>query len=85
LVGAIPGVYLGARYSSRAPDHIIRPILVVVLVASGLKLLGVSNVVTLLCVFGLIALGLPRLIAANSKAKAEAVAAAAATAGEATS
>jgi uncharacterized protein len=43
LVGALPGVYLGARVSSRAPDALIRPILVVVLCASGAKLLGASN------------------------------------------
>jgi uncharacterized membrane protein YfcA len=40
LVGCIPGVYAGARLSSRAPDHAIRPVLVAVLVASALKLLG---------------------------------------------
>jgi hypothetical protein len=39
LVGCIPGVYAGARLSSRAPDHAIRPVLVAVLVASALKLL----------------------------------------------
>ncbi|MFO7181057.1 MAG: sulfite exporter TauE/SafE family protein [Pseudomonadota bacterium] len=43
LIGSIPGVYLGARFSSRAPDHVIRPALVVVLLASALKLLGVST------------------------------------------
>jgi uncharacterized membrane protein YfcA len=43
LVGSIPGVYFGARFSSRAPDRLIRPILVLVLVASALKLLGGSN------------------------------------------
>ena len=43
LVGGIPGTYLGARLSSRAPDHIIRPVLMVVLLISGLKLLGASN------------------------------------------
>ena len=43
MVGAIPGVLIGARISSRAPDRIIRPILVVVLVASGAKLLDVPN------------------------------------------
>lgn len=41
LVGAVPGVYLGARMSSRASDQVIRPILTVVLVSSGLKMLGV--------------------------------------------
>jgi len=40
LVGCVPGVYAGARLSSRAPDHAIRPVLVAVLVASALKLLG---------------------------------------------
>ena len=43
LVGSLPGVYLGARVSARAPDAIIRPVLVVVLVASALKLLDFSN------------------------------------------
>jgi uncharacterized membrane protein YfcA len=43
IVGAIPGVLIGARISSRAPDRIIRPILVVVLIASGAKLLNVPN------------------------------------------
>lgn len=39
LVGSIPGVLLGASYSSRAPDHILRPALAFVLTLSGLKLL----------------------------------------------
>jgi uncharacterized protein len=43
LIGSVPGVYLGARLSSRANDAVIRPILALVLVASGLKLLGVDN------------------------------------------
>ncbi|MBO3750762.1 sulfite exporter TauE/SafE family protein [Streptosporangiaceae bacterium NEAU-GS5] len=47
LIGSIPGVYLGARVSSRAPGHIIRPILCVVLLASALKLLGVGNIAML--------------------------------------
>ena len=41
LIGAIPGVYLGARLSAKAPDKVVRPVLATVLVASGLKLLGV--------------------------------------------
>ena len=43
LIGALPGVYIGARVSSRAPDAFIRPVLVFVLVVSGLKLLGTPN------------------------------------------
>lgn len=45
LLGSVPGVYLGARVSSRAHDGVIRPILVTVLTASALKLLGVPTVV----------------------------------------
>lgn len=43
LIGSIPGVYLGARVSSRAPAGFVRRALALVLLASGLKLLGVSN------------------------------------------
>lgn len=43
LIGSLPAVWLGARLSSRAPDGVIRPILVLVLVASALKLLDVPN------------------------------------------
>ena len=41
LLGALPGVYLGARVSSRGQAGIIRRALVLVLFASGLKLVGV--------------------------------------------
>lgn len=44
LIGSIPGVFIGAQLSSRAPDHAIRPALVVVLMASALKLLGLGTV-----------------------------------------
>jgi uncharacterized membrane protein YfcA len=43
LIGAVPGVIIGAHISSRAPDAIIRPILVLVLALTGLKLLNVPN------------------------------------------
>ena len=43
LIGAVPGVIIGAHVSSRAPDAIIRPILVLVLALSALKLLDVPN------------------------------------------
>jgi uncharacterized membrane protein YfcA len=43
VLGSVPGVYLGARVSSRAPDRIIRPVLVAVLTVSALALLGVPN------------------------------------------
>jgi len=39
----LPGVYLGARISSRARDGVIRPALAVILLASGLKLLDLGT------------------------------------------
>lgn len=47
LVGSIPGVLLGARLSSRAPARLVQCALIVVLVASALKLFGVPNLVVL--------------------------------------
>ncbi len=43
LLGCLPGVYLGARLSSRAPGGIVRRALALVLLASGLKLLGLPD------------------------------------------
>jgi uncharacterized membrane protein YfcA len=40
LLGGIPGIWLGAHVSSRAPDRIVKPVLFVVLLATGLKLVG---------------------------------------------
>jgi len=45
LVGSIPGVLIGARISSRAPAGLVRSALVVVLLASALKLLDVPNAI----------------------------------------
>ncbi len=39
LIGSIPGVILGSLFSSRAPDRWIRPLLAIVLLISGVKLL----------------------------------------------
>jgi uncharacterized protein len=53
LIGALPGVYVGARVSSSAPGGLIRRALVIVLLASGMKLLEASTatvVVVLLAV-----------------------------------
>lgn len=57
LVGAIPGVYLGAHVSSRAPGGLVRRALAIVLLASGLKLLGASNNVVLGAVVTALVLG----------------------------
>jgi uncharacterized membrane protein YfcA len=47
LVGAIPGVYVGARISASANDRFIRPALIAVLTISSLKLIGASNALLL--------------------------------------
>jgi uncharacterized membrane protein YfcA len=43
LIGSLPGVYMGARLSSRAPDSVIRSAIVFVLLGSGLKLVNVPT------------------------------------------
>ena len=69
LIGSIPGVYLGARASANAPDSVIRPALVTVLVLSGMKLLGASNGALggVLVFAGVIAVGM--LIRARTQAR----------------
>jgi uncharacterized protein len=47
LIGAIPGAFIGAQISSRAPGGIIRRVLAVLLMASGLKLIGAPTPVVL--------------------------------------
>ena len=46
LVGCVPGVWLGAHLSARAPGGLVRRALAFVLLASALKLLNVSTVNT---------------------------------------
>lgn len=52
VLGALPGVFLGARLSSTERFGMIRPVLLIVLIASGLALLRASNVVLLGVVAG---------------------------------
>jgi uncharacterized membrane protein YfcA len=46
VLGAVPGVYLGARLSAQAPDRVVRPVLILVLLGTGLELLGVPPAAT---------------------------------------
>jgi uncharacterized membrane protein YfcA len=57
LVGAIPGAFIGAQISTRAPGGIIRRVLAVLLLASSMRLLGFSNEVTLLTAVAALVLG----------------------------
>ena len=43
LIGSVPGVLIGARLSSRAPAGVVRAALVIVLIASALKLFEVPT------------------------------------------
>jgi uncharacterized membrane protein YfcA len=55
LLGSVPGVWIGAQLSSRAPGGIVRRALAFVLLASGLKLLDVPNATTVvILVFALV-------------------------------
>jgi len=56
VVGSVPGVLIGARLSAYAPAAVVRSALVVVLLASALKLLGAGNL-TVALVAGAAALG----------------------------
>jgi uncharacterized protein len=60
LLGSVPGVLIGSRISSRAPAGLIRPALVIVLLASALKLFDVPTAaVGLICgIAVLVAVGL---------------------------
>ena len=57
LIGALPGVYVGARVSSVAPGGIVRRALVVVLLASGLKLLEASATVVVVVLLAVAVIG----------------------------
>jgi uncharacterized membrane protein YfcA len=59
LVGCLPGVYIGAKVSSRARDAVIRPALAIILLASGLKLLDLGTSQLALVVGGVVLLALP--------------------------
>jgi uncharacterized protein len=43
VIGSVPAVLVGAFFSSRAPDHYIRPAITFVIFASGLKYVGLST------------------------------------------
>ncbi len=46
IIGSIPGVFLGAQLSSRLNGGLVRRALAFVLLASGLKMLGLENLTT---------------------------------------
>jgi adenylyl-sulfate kinase len=57
LLGALPGAFIGAQVSSRAPGGVIRRALAILLLASGLRLLGLSTELVLLVAAGALVFG----------------------------
>ncbi|MGH8837367.1 MAG: sulfite exporter TauE/SafE family protein [Actinomycetes bacterium] len=57
VLGALPGVYVGAHLSATVPDGVVRRALVLVLTASGLKLLGLPTATLGWTLLGLAAVG----------------------------
>ncbi|HSU74270.1 MAG TPA: sulfite exporter TauE/SafE family protein [Terrabacter sp.] len=84
LIGCVPGAWLGARLSSRAPGGLIRRVLAFVLLASALKLLGLGTAATGIVLLASIlvaptawmvvrrANGFPALVRSQRRAKARA-------------
>ncbi|MDQ1695488.1 MAG: uncharacterized protein QOJ03_841 [Frankiaceae bacterium] len=64
LVGALPGVFIGAQISSRTTAPWLRPVLAAVLLASAMKLLNVPSVATgvIAVSVGIVLLLLPQLL-----------------------
>jgi uncharacterized membrane protein YfcA len=67
LIGCLPGVYLGARLSSRAPGGLVRRALALVLLASALKLLGLSNTAMVVILAVVVVVGPLLWMAARSR------------------
>jgi uncharacterized membrane protein YfcA len=55
IVGSVPGVLVGSLLSSTVPDRFLRPVIGLVIFASGLKYVGVANVLLLEIVGGVAA------------------------------
>jgi hypothetical protein len=43
IIGSVPAVLIGSLLSSRAPDKILRPVITFVILASGLKYVGLGT------------------------------------------
>jgi uncharacterized protein len=56
IIGSVPGVLVGSLLSSTVPDRFVRPVIGLVIFASGLKYVGASDVVLLSAAGGLAAL-----------------------------
>ena len=56
IIGSIPGAYIGARLAVHIAGGVVRRVFALVLVASGIKMFGASNALTLWVVAGMLVL-----------------------------
>jgi uncharacterized membrane protein YfcA len=83
LLGAVPGAWIGAQISTRAPGGIIRRILAILLLASSMKLLGFDDVVVLASTAAALVLGSLAWVAIRGRARESRARSAAARTGRA--
>jgi uncharacterized membrane protein YfcA len=55
ILGSVPAVFVGSYFSSRAPEQWIRPIITFVILASGLKYVGVGTTALGWCLVAMLA------------------------------
>lgn len=65
LLGAIPGIYAGAKLATRAPDQLLRWVLATLLLGSGLTLWGTPAVVIVVACAALVAAAVAMGLAAR--------------------
>ena len=39
VIGSLPGIYIGSHLGVKVPDHVMRPLLAIILLAVGIKCL----------------------------------------------
>jgi uncharacterized membrane protein YfcA len=83
LLGAVPGAWIGAQISTRAPGGIIRRILAILLLASSMKLLGFDDVVVVATTAAALVLGSLAWVAIRGRARESRARSAAARTGRA--
>jgi len=58
IIGSAPAVYIGSMLSSRVPDRYIRPVMAFVILASGLKYVGLSTTALAWTMLGVLLAGI---------------------------
>jgi uncharacterized membrane protein YfcA len=69
VIGSVPAVLIGSLLSSRVPDRYIRPVIAFVILASGLKYVGVGPAALGVVVVGLLAVGVSAVVLARLRGR----------------